>query len=46
MTGACRALACLAFLALALALAGCGKKNDPVAPPGVPDTYPRPYPRE
>jgi len=29
---------------LSLALAGCGKRNDPVPPPDVPITYPRPYP--
>lgn len=33
-------------LILALALAGCGKRNAPEPPPGVPDTYPRPYPSE
>jgi hypothetical protein len=42
-----RSLAILAlFLALALPLAGCGKKGPPTPPPGVPDTYPRSYPRE
>jgi hypothetical protein len=33
-------------LALAAPLAGCAKKNQPVAPAGVPDTYHRPYPSE
>ncbi len=48
MTARRRAVAGLAVVALvlALALAGCGRKNSPVAPPGVPDTYPRPYPSE
>jgi len=36
----------LCALALTLALAGCGKRNAPEPPPGVPDTYPRPYPSE
>jgi predicted small lipoprotein YifL len=31
-------------LLIALALAGCGKKGNPQAPPGEPDTYPRTYP--
>jgi hypothetical protein len=34
------------ILALSVALAGCGKRNAPTAPPDVPDTYPRPYPSE
>ncbi len=34
----------LAFALLALSLAGCGKKNEPLPPKGVPNTYPRPYP--
>jgi hypothetical protein len=33
-------------LVLSLALAGCGKRNAPIPPPGEPDTYPRPYPHE
>ena len=33
-------------LLLSLALAGCGKRNAPEAPPDVPNTYPRPYPSE
>ena len=42
-----RSLAILAlFLALALQLAGCGKKGPPTPPPGASDTYPRSYPRE
>ena len=32
------------LLARALALAGCGRKGAPPAPPGVPDIYPRTYP--
>jgi hypothetical protein len=36
--------ACLA-LGLTLALCGCGKKGAPQPPPGVPHTYPQPYPR-
>ena len=33
-------------LSMALALAGCGKKGAPIAPPGEPDTFPRVYPSE
>jgi predicted small lipoprotein YifL len=40
------AVVALAVLLLAPALGGCGKKGAPTPPPGVPDTYPRPYPRE
>jgi predicted small lipoprotein YifL len=29
---------------IGLALAGCGKKGDPLPPPGVPNTYPKIYP--
>jgi predicted small lipoprotein YifL len=36
----------LLLLGLALPLAACGKKGDPVAPPGEPNIYPRTYPRE
>lgn len=36
--------AALIFVVLGLALAGCGKKNAPSPPPGVPNTYPRTYP--
>ena len=36
----------LVLLALALPLSACGKKNDPVPPPGVPNTYPRVYPAQ
>ena len=36
----------LVVLVLSVALAGCGKKGAPTAPPDVPDTYPRPYPSE
>jgi predicted small lipoprotein YifL len=32
------------LLVVALALAGCGKKNAPQPPPDVPNTYPRTYP--
>lgn len=38
------ALLCLA-LALALPLAGCGKKGDPTLPPGQSDDFPRKYPQ-
>ena len=34
------------LFALALPLTGCGRKGAPNPPPGVPDTYPRSYPRE
>jgi hypothetical protein len=34
----------LILLLAILALAGCGKKGNPQAPPGEPDTYPRTYP--
>jgi predicted small lipoprotein YifL len=37
-----RAAACL--LLVSLTIAGCGKKNPPQPPPGVPNTYPRAYP--
>jgi hypothetical protein len=39
-------LGVLMFLSLSLALAGCGKRNAPTAPPDEPDTFPRPYPSE
>jgi len=39
-------LGVLMFLGLSLALAGCGKRNAPTAPPDEPDTYPRTYPSE
>lgn len=31
-------------LAVALMLTGCGRKGNPQAPPGEPNTYPRTYP--
>src|SRR5438552_16988720 len=31
---------------LLLALGGCGKRNAPLPPPDVPNTYPRTYPSE
>jgi hypothetical protein len=34
----------LSLALLGLALSGCGKKNEPRPPQGVPNTYPRPYP--
>jgi predicted small lipoprotein YifL len=36
----------LVLLLIAVALAGCGKKGNPLPPPGEPDTYPRTYPHE
>ena len=36
----------IAVVLFSLALTGCGKKGAPEPPPGVPDTYPRPYPSE
>ena len=31
---------------LSLALTGCGKRGAPEPPPGVPNTFPLPYPSE
>ncbi|HEX7968385.1 MAG TPA: hypothetical protein VF502_09205 [Stellaceae bacterium] len=36
----------LLLLAVALPLAGCGKKGPPSPPPDEPNTFPRSYPRE
>ena len=36
----------IAVVLFSLPLTGCGKKGAPEPPPGVPDTYPRPYPSE
>ena len=36
----------MALLLIVVALAGCGKKNNPQPPPDVPNTYPRTYPSE
>jgi hypothetical protein len=36
----------LCVLVFSVALAGCGKRNAPTAPPDQPDTFPRPYPSE
>lgn len=36
----------LVLLALTLPLSACGKKNEPVPPPGVANTYPRVYPAQ
>ncbi len=41
-----RRAAALLVLALALAVGGCGKKGDPVVPPGEHDRFPRTYPSE
>jgi hypothetical protein len=35
----------VALLLIAVALAGCGRKANPVPPPGEPSTYPQPYPK-
>jgi predicted small lipoprotein YifL len=34
------------MLMVAVMLAGCGKKGNPEAPPGVPNTYPSAYPKQ
>lgn len=44
MTRHASARVLLAMLLLALALAGCGKKNAPLAPSDEPNTFPRSYP--
>jgi hypothetical protein len=44
--GGRRVRVALCLLLVSLALDGCGKKNPPQPPPGVPNTYPRPYPSE
>jgi len=31
---------------VAVMLAGCGKKGNPMPPPGAPNTYPRTYPAQ
>jgi len=36
----------VALTLLALPLTGCGKKNAPLPPAGVPQTYPQTYPHE
>ena len=41
-----RVLAGIALCVFIMALAGCGKKGPPTAPPDEPNTYPRPYPSE
>ena len=41
-----RLLALALFIAISLALLGCGKTNAPVPPPDEPVTYPRTYPSE
>jgi hypothetical protein len=40
------AFAGIALCALALTMAGCGKRNAPQPPADVPTTFPRPYPSE
>ena len=35
-----------AVLLVALMLTGCGKKGYPSPPPGEPNTYPQPYPKD
>jgi hypothetical protein len=47
-TPAVRLSAGIVLLAVvfSLALTGCGKRNAPLPPPDVPNTYPRPYPSE
>lgn len=39
-----RFTALVLMLVLATALAACGRKNPPEAPPGEEDTFPRTYP--
>jgi hypothetical protein len=41
-----RACGTVALLIIAIGLADCGKQGPPVAPTGVPNVYPRAYPRE
>ncbi len=38
--------ALILLVALLLPLAGCGRRGDPIPPPGEPVTYPRTYPSE
>ncbi len=45
MMGKKAAIAALLALSLAGAVAGCGKKGDPVLPDGQKDTYPSSYPQ-
>jgi predicted small lipoprotein YifL len=33
-------------LLVAVLLAGCGKKGNPLPPPDEPNAYPKPYPKE
>ncbi|HEY1259353.1 MAG TPA: hypothetical protein VGF34_08885 [Stellaceae bacterium] len=46
MSAALRRRLGLIVILCVVALAGCGKKGAPTPPPGVPNTYPQPYPRE